>query len=76
MTGQTKRYSLLEQVCNVGSGFIIALILWAYVVTPYIGIEYNIEKGLIVTAMFTVVSIIRGYLWRRVGNYITERYHR
>ena len=76
MTGQTKRYSLLEQLCNVGSGFIIAVILWAFVVTPYLGIAYDITQNLIVTTMYTVVSIIRGYLWRRAGNHITQRYNR
>ena len=74
--GQTRLFSLIEQLFNIGSGFIIAVLLWAYVVTPYIGIEYDMTQGIKVTLMFTIVSVIRGYLWRRAGNFITERYHR
>lgn len=74
MVGQTKKHSLIEQVLNVGSGFIIALLLWAYVVTPYMGVEYHLKEGLVITSLFTVVSIVRGYLWRRLGNYITVKY--
>jgi len=74
--GQTKLFSLLEQVLNVASGFIIAVLLWIYIVTPYLGIEYDVTQSLSVTLMFTVVSMLRGYLWRRAGNYITERYHK
>ena len=73
---QTKMFSFLEQVANIMSGFIIAVILWHYVVTPYLGIPYNIWDNLIITTMFTVVSILRGYIWRRVGNYITVHYGR
>ena len=73
MSGQTKLHSLLEMVCNVGSGFIIAMLLWGYVVTPYLGIEYHLIDNLVVTGLFTVVSIIRGYIWRRVGNYLMVR---
>lgn len=74
--GQSKMASMIEQLCNIGSGFIIAIILWAYVVTPYLGIEYDMIQNLYITTLYTVVSMVRGYLWRRVGNYITERYRR
>ena len=73
--GQSKLFSLFEQLLNVGSGFIIAILLWAYVVTPYLGIKFDVTESLNVTLLFTVVSIVRGYLWRRAGNFITERYH-
>ena len=72
--GQTRIQSFIEQLCNMASGFILAVLLWMYVVTPYLGIKYDPLEALNVTLMFTLVSIVRGYLWRRAGNYITERY--
>ena len=66
---QTKRASLVEQLCNIGSGFIIAMLLWAYIVTPYLGIEYHPGEAMNVTILFTFVSIVRSYIWRRIGNY-------
>lgn len=73
---QTRAFSLLEQVANIGSGYIIALLLWHYVVTPYLGIPYSLTDNLVITTMFTVVSLLRGYVWRRVGNWITITYGR
>ncbi len=71
---QSKRYSLIEQVCNIGSGFLIALTVWAYIITPYLGIEYQAEQAMVITVIFTLISLVRGYLWRRTFNYITNRY--
>lgn len=65
---QTRTMSAIESVCNVGSGFIIAMIIWRCVVTPFLGIEVSYAKNLQVTAIFTVVSITRGYIWRRLFN--------
>ena len=73
MSGQTKVHSIVEMLLNVGSGFIIAMLLWRYVVTPCLGIPYNLDESFYVTLLFTSVSIVRGYIWRRIGNYITER---
>lgn len=72
--GQSKAASMIEQLCNVGTGFLIAVFLWHYVVTPYLGIEYDIKQNLYITTLFTVVSMLRGYIFRRIGNYITKRY--
>jgi len=73
MRGQTKIHSLYEQIANTTSGFILSILIWAYIAAPYLDMPYKLEEGLVITSMFTVASVIRGYLWRRCGNYITER---
>ena len=73
---QTKLFSFIEQLANIASGFIIAIVLWASVVTPYLGIPYDLFDNLVITTMFTVASLVRGYIWRRIGNHITVRYNR
>lgn len=66
---QSRLESFFEQCLNIGSGFIISLLLWAFVVSPFWGFESNIQDTLGITAVFTVVSVIRGYLWRRYFNF-------
>lgn len=71
---QSRLSSLIEQVLNVASGFIVSLLLWQ-AVGPLLGYEVNLADNLTITTIFTVVSIIRGYLWRRYFNgRIARRY--
>ena len=65
---QTKLESFLESCLNVGSGFILALIVWKFVVVPLWGFTVSTADNLAITGLFTVVSVIRGYMWRRVFN--------
>lgn len=70
---QTKTESIIENVLNVGSGFLIALIVWTFLVTPLYGIQVSATQNLEITAIFTVVSVVRGYFWRRLFNRFTAR---
>ena len=65
---QTRVSSFVEQVLNVGSGFIVSLIVWTLIVTPYWNIKVSMIDNLTITALFTVISVARGYLWRRYFN--------
>ncbi len=70
---QSKRMSLIETVLNVSSGFVISLLLWQFVVCPVWEIERSFRQGIEVTMLFTVASIVRGYLWRRLFNATDKR---
>ena len=66
---QSKLESLTEQVCKTTSGFVIAALVWAYLVAPLIrGGIISIDDPIIITVIFTVVSFARGYFWRRIFN--------
>ena len=65
---QTKLESMIESCLNVGSGFIVALLVWQFVVVPLWGFEVTMNDNIVVTGIFTAVSLIRGYIWRRVFN--------
>lgn len=75
---QSKRHSMIESCANVTSGVIIAfgisqLAHWfepqikAYI---WSGFEWKISVGsnIIMTVILTIVSILRGYAWRRHFN--------
>lgn len=68
---QSKLSSIIEQLLNVGSGFIISLLVWIYIIIPIWNFDVNFSDNILITVTFTGISIIRGYVWRRLFNKIT-----
>ncbi len=66
--GQRKLHSALETALNIGSGFVISWCMWTFVVGPLWSIPFHIGDSLGITALFTVTSVARSYLWRRYFN--------
>ena len=65
---QTRLQSLIEVAANVASGFVVAWLtgLWVY---PLLGYHVSAGTNTTITVIFTVVSVVRSYLWRRWFNY-------
>ena len=64
---QSKLESLAEVCLNVGIGWVIALIT-QFIVFPMFGIDVTVGEQLLISVIFTIVSIIRGYVIRRWFN--------
>lgn len=68
---QTKKHSIIESICNVAIGYVVAL-LSQILVFPlfdiHVGIGANIKIGL----WFTAISILRSYILRRLFTWRTE----
>lgn len=64
---QSRSMSALEVGCNYAAGFIIAWLL-AYFLLPYWGFEKSASASMSVTIIFTVVSVCRSYVCRRIFN--------
>lgn len=70
---QTKKGSAFEVACNTGSGILIAMCLWNFIVVPLLDTGFNysqVDNNFLITIMFTGVSIIRGFFWRRMFNWL------
>ena len=66
---QTRLMSLMEVLLNIGTGFIVAMLVWAYIIPEFFPrMSGPMAENLIVTTIFTVVSILRSYIWRRLFN--------
>jgi hypothetical protein len=70
---QSRLHSLIEQLLNIGSGFLISLCVWEFIVKPIWKIETNFAENLQITILFTVVSLARSYTWRRVFNHFSHK---
>jgi len=64
---QSKLASLVEVTANVGSGFLLAMFIWQFVVPMYYPhLEPSLQENITMTTVFTLASICRGLIWRRL----------
>jgi len=68
---QSKTHSLIEVLANISTGFVISAFVQACIV-PRIWPEVHtsFSQNMWITVLFTVVSIVRSYIFRRVFNKI------
>ena len=65
MTRQTRSMSLIESVANTGAGFLVSLLIQLSLFS-LMGIETTTTQNLLMSGVFTVASLVRGYLMRRL----------
>ena len=66
---QSQWESVMETVLNTASGFAISWLLTTWVL-PLYGFAVSASQGFQITCIFTVISVLRSYLWRRTFNLI------
>ena len=64
---QKKTKSLIESITNTVIGLISSFII-QLIIYPTLKIEVSISQNIIITLVFCIVSILRGYLIRRFFN--------
>ena len=57
--------SLIESVANTGAGFLVSLLI-QITLFSLMGIETTTTQNLTMSGVFTLASLVRGYLMRRV----------
>ena len=65
MTSQTRRMSLVESIANTGAGFLVSLVLQISLFS-LMSIETTTSQNLLMSGVFTLASLVRGYLMRRL----------
>jgi hypothetical protein len=64
---QSKNKSLIETITQTVSGLIVSFLI-QIVIYPALNIPVTIDQNIIITFVFVIASIIRGYLIRRLFN--------
>jgi len=70
---QTKLHSLFEQFTNIGSGLLLSTFVVQPIVFPLFNVHTTTLENFAMASVFTVVSIARGYVFRRLFNMLTIR---
>jgi hypothetical protein len=66
---QSRIQSFIESVANVAIGFLVALAS-QLIIFPVFDINIPLSENLAIGAFFTVISIVRSYVVRRIFNRI------
>jgi len=64
---QQRKHSLIEAITNTAAGFVGSFLI-QIIIYPLMGIPVRLDQNVIITTVFTVVSIGRGYVIRRIFN--------
>jgi len=67
---QKRKHSLIESISNTMIGFLVSLGI-QLIIYPVMDIPVRFDQNLIITSVFTIASILRGYFVRRMFNYFT-----
>jgi hypothetical protein len=65
---QSKTHSIIESIFNTISGLILATLVMSFIIAPYYNLQTTVVENFEINLIFTVISIIRGYMWRRYFN--------
>ena len=68
---QSRSRSFLEASTNTASGIAVAFAA-TFIVFPMFGYEATVEKSLYISLIFTVISLIRSYVIRRLFNRLDQ----
>jgi len=61
--------SMIEASANTASGFVLSW-LAGMIVYPLVGWSVSPAQNTVVVAVFTVISVVRSYIWRRAFNWL------
>jgi high-affinity Fe2+/Pb2+ permease len=64
---QSKKHSAIESATNVIVGLLVSIVA-QMILYPILGISVSFNQNLIITAVFFVLSFVRGYVIRRIFN--------
>jgi len=67
---QPRWHSMLETIANVVVGIAVSLIIQITIMPLVLHVQPTIEQNMALVAIFTIASIIRGYVMRRLFNKI------
>jgi len=62
---QSKLESAIETTTTVAIGFVVSMVVWQFIAAPLYNIPVTFSQNLGITAIFTVIALIRGYIIRR-----------
>lgn len=65
---QSCRMSLVESITNIVAGYFVAVAA-QIIIFPIVGVQANLKQNLLIAVLFSVVSLVRNYILRRMFNW-------
>ena len=70
---QSRKESLIEVLLNVTSGLLVAVLTSIYLLPLLWNYTPSVPEAIEGTILFTSISVLRGYIWRRFFNWLGLR---
>lgn len=70
---QTRKQSATEVIAGTVIAFLISVFVGEYIIFPAYHMQPSMAANLWVTLWFTLVSIVRSYVVRRLFNWVNDR---
>lgn len=67
---QRKRHSALETVTSTVTGYFVGLVA-QMLIFPLFGFDVTLGQDIYIAGIFTIISLVRGYMFRRIFNHFT-----
>lgn len=64
---QPRKLSFIESITNTLTGLLVSFCI-QIIIYPVMGIPVKLHQNIIITLVFTIASICRGYIVRRIFN--------
>jgi hypothetical protein len=64
---QSKKHSFIESIIQTFIGLAVSFCI-QLIIYPLMNIEVSFKQNILITFVFTIASIIRGYVIRRIFN--------
>lgn len=71
---QSKRMSMVETISSTIVGYSVAVTAQHYIF-PYFGLHASMQDNLKLGLIFTIISVIRSYMFRRLFNWVQMNSH-
>lgn len=71
---QSKTHSIFESLTNTAVGLLVSIVLNLTILPLVLGVQPSAAEVSVITAVYTGVSILRGYAMRRLFNHITGKH--
>lgn len=66
---QSALHSALESILNTASGWVLSVAAGEFIF-PVVGLPISHSQNVAAVSLFTIISVIRSYAWRRLFNHI------
>lgn len=73
---QSRLHSIAETISNLVAGFFIQLVIYLWVAPKFMGITITPRQSVDLYIIFTVISVLRQYVVRRMFNWVDVRRER
>ena len=70
----SKRQSLIEAISGTLIGLLFSFCI-QMIIYPALGIEVSLKQNFLITSIFFIASIVRGYWVRRLFNKLFNKYN-